>query len=350
MALDIQKLFDALDVQRLQSSSFWHDWKWQMLNSVLNKGKASFPTVITPYYASLIENWVPADPIFRMVVEQDEESIPGEDLHPDPLAEEKNLPVPGLIRRYVDRAVILATNRCAANCRYCDRKRLAGKGHELSDDELLGIVAYLNRERDIRDVIISGGDPLTLSDARLEKIISSVRKAGSVEIVRIGTRVPVTLPMRVTAELCAMLKKYHPLYINTHFNHPRELTAEAARACGMLADAGIPLGNQSVLLRGVNDDAETLAELYRGLLRMRVRPYYLFQCEPVSGTAHLRVPIQKGMAIMAELRNRSGGMALPSYVLDTEDLGGKIPLTPDRVLIIDGEIFLKSNDGRLLAL
>jgi lysine 2,3-aminomutase len=348
--MEANKLLDAMDVKRLRGSSCWLDWHWQMRNRIHIKGKASFPTVITPYYASLIEKRDSTDPIFRMVVEQDEESLPVRGLHPDPLAEEKNLPVPGLIRRYVDRAVILATSRCAANCRYCDRKRLAGNGGELSEQELAGIVAYLNREREIRDVIISGGDPLTLEDGQIEKIISSVRNAGSVEIVRIGTRAPVTIPMRVTEDLCSMLKKYHPLYINTHFNHPRELTEEAARACGMLADAGIPIGNQSVLLRGVNDDAEILAELYRGLLRIRVRPYYLFQCEPVSGTAHLRVPIQKGMAIMAELRNRAGGMALPSYVLDTEDLGGKIPLTPDRVTIIDGEIFLRTNDGRLIAL
>ena len=257
----------------------------------------AFPMAVTPYYASLIEKWDATDPVFCMAVPQAKEMIEHPQLESDPLEEDLNRPVPKLIRRYVDRAVILATTDCAVRCRHCDRKRITNRGEGiLSDKELLAITQYLKKSREIRDVIISGGDPLTLSDAQLEKVISAIHGAGSVEIIRCGTRIPVTMPMRITKDLCAMLKKYHPLYINTHFNHPREITPEAARACTMLADAGIPLGNQSVLLRGVNDDADTLEALSRGLLHIRVKPYYLFQCELVPGVEHLRVPVRKGMS------------------------------------------------------
>lgn len=330
----------------------WNDWHWQMVNRIREGGVAceNFPMAVTPYYASLIEKWDATDPVFCMAVPQVEEMIEHAQLEPDPLEEDLNRPVPNVIRRYVDRAVILATTNCAVRCRHCDRKRMTGAGEgALSDGELREITRYLQMNRDIKDVIISGGDPLTLSDARLENVISAVHGAGSVEMIRIGTRVPVTMPMRITDELCEMLAQYHPLYINTHFNHPRELTEEAANACAMLAGAGIQLGNQSVLLRGVNDDADTLEALSRGLLRIRVKPYYLFHCEPVPGTAHLRVPVSKGMALMDQLRNRIGGMGLPSYVLDTEDKGGKIPLTPERVLSVEGELLLKTNDGRVIS-
>lgn len=335
-------------IEELKGSALWLDWRWQMANRIAEDGQADFPTLVTPYYASLIETQDPSDPIYRMVVRQARESD-DETASPDPLREETSSPVPGLIRRYADRAVVLAASSCAAHCRYCDRKRYTSHGGVLTDMDLKRIVKYLNANREIRDVIVSGGDPLTLPDERLEAILSALHGAGSVEILRIGTRVPVTMPMRVTEELCSILKRYHPLYINTHFNHPRELTREAGAACGMLADAGVQLGNQSVLLRGVNDDAGTLEDLFRGLLRIRVRPYYLFQCEPVPGTAHLRVPLRRGLDIMDALRRRVGGMALPSYVLDTEDRGGKIPLTSETVRIANGEVLLKMNDGRIVS-
>lgn len=328
----------------------WNDWHWQVRNRIRKASQlksvfpgvddagiagavAKFPMAITPYYASLIKAFDNTDPIFRMSVPQIEELIEPACLKDDPLEEDKDMPVPGLIHRYPDRALVIATTMCAMYCRHCTRKRVAGHREGcVSAGRMKQVTKYLAGHPEIHDVIVSGGDPLTMETSVLEQVLAAVRSVETVEIVRIGTRAPVVMPMRITDELAAMLKKYHPLYINTHFNHPSELTPEAAAACARLADAGIPLGNQTVLLRGVNDDPRTMEALCRGLLRMRVRPYYLFQCDLVRGVEHFRTPISRGMEIMEYLRGRLSGLAIPSFVVDTPYGGGKIPVSPNYIV------------------
>ena len=330
------------------------DWRWQMRHrirsvdellrlfpglrdqaAVIGRAAARFPLAITPYYAALIRRAADTDPIFRLAVPRAAELYDPPHLAADPLGEERHTPVPALIRRYPDRALVLATTTCATYCRHCDRKRLAGaRAAALTPAALRRIAAWLRGHPEIRDVIISGGDPLTLGDAVLARILAAVRAVPSVEIIRLGTRAPATLPQRITPGLVRMLRRFQPLWINTQFNHPRELTPAARTALARLADAGFPLGNQSVLLRGVNDSAEVLEELFRGLVRHRVRPYYLFQCELVRGGEHFRVPIRRGLELMEQLRGRLGGLALPVYVLDTP-AAGKIPLTTGTILVAD---------------
>jgi lysine 2,3-aminomutase len=288
---------------------------------------------ITPYYASLIRSMDGSDPIYSMAVPQVQELNDPAHLSDDPLSEDEDMPIPGLVHRYADRALLLATTMCSTYCRHCTRKRVAGHREScISTSRLEQATAYLTEHSEIRDVIISGGDPLTMPTALLEQVLASVRSVRSVEIIRIGTRTPVVLPMRITDELVAMLKKYHPLYVNTHFNHPAELTPEAAAACGRLADAGIPMGNQTVLLRGVNDDAKVLETLFRGLVRSRVKPYYLFQCDLVRGVEHFRTPLSRGIEIMEYLRGRLSGLAIPLFVVDAPHGGGKIPVLPGYVV------------------
>jgi len=288
---------------------------------------------VTPYYASLIRQADDRDPIFRMSVPVVQELRDPPHLHDDPLGEEHDMAVPGLVHRYGDRALLLVTTTCAAYCRHCTRKRVAGwREAAITSAGLRRAVSYLHEHPEVKDVIISGGDPLTLATDVLRRVLAAVREVPSVEIIRIGTRVPVTLPFRVTDELTAMLREFHPLWINTHFNHPREITPEAREACGRLADAGIPLGNQTVLLRGINDDPRVIEELCRGLLRMRVRPYYLFQCDLVRGVEHFRTPLAKGIEIMEYLRGRLSGLGIPSFVVDAPHGGGKIPLLPNYVV------------------
>ena len=251
----------------------------------------------------------------------------------DPLGEDDHMPVPGLVHRYRDRALLLATTICAAYCRHCTRKRVAGQTEErITGLRLAQTTEYLAGHPEIHDVIISGGDPFTMATPALERVIRAVRAVPSVEIIRIGTRTPVVLPMRITHELVAMLRRYHPIYVNVHFNHPSELTPEAAAACERLADAGIPVGNQTVLLRGVNDNAPLLADLFRRLVRARVRPYYLFQCDLVRGVEHFRTPLSKGIEIMESLRGRLSGLAIPTFVVDAPHGGGKIPILPDYIV------------------
>ena len=293
-----------------------------------------FQMAITPYYASLIKKFDNTDPIFNMSVPQASELISPPFIKTDPLDEDHHSPVHGLIHRYGDRALIMATSTCAMYCRHCTRKRITSAAEScLMADQLDAIKNYLIQHSEIKDVIISGGDPFTLSTDKLESILSSVRSVSSVEIIRIGTRTPVTMPMRITDELISMLKRYHPVWINTHFNHPVEITKEAAEACTILVDAGIPLGNQTVLLHGVNDTSEIIGNLCRDLIRIRVRPYYLFQCDMVPGVEHFRTPITHGINIMRNLRGRISGIAIPTYVVDGNI--GKIPVLPDSIISSD---------------
>ncbi len=305
------------------------------LDAEIETAARRFPMAITPYYAGLIRRPDPSDPVFAQCVPTASECETPDWLRNDPLHEQHDTPVPGLVHRYPDRALLLVTSRCAVYCRHCTRKRVAGDPRQplvLGDKALERCVAYLRGHPGIVEVIVSGGDPLTLETPVLERILAALRSVPSIEVLRIGTRVPVTLPMRVDADLALRLRAFAPLYINTHFNHPAELTPEAVEALGRLADAGLPLGNQAVLLRGVNDDVDTLAALFRGLLRARVRPYYLFQCDLVRGTEHFRTPVDRGLAIMRALRPRLSGLAMPHFVVDLPGGAGKVELLPESIV------------------
>lgn len=287
-----------------------------------------YPMRITPGYLRLVE--APGDPIWRQCIPDPAELC--DDQQADPLHEERLSPVPGLIHRYPDRVVWVVSGECAVYCRFCMRKRQVGcMVSRHSEDPFSEPLRYISETPAIRDVILSGGDPLLLDDEQLEEILARLAAIPHVEMVRIGTRTPVTLPERITARLCRMLKRYHPLYVNTHFNHPREVTAEAAKACARLADAGIPLGNQSVLLAGVNDDPAVMTRLMQLLLSIRVRPYYIHQMDLVRGTGHFRTPVATGLEILTALRGNTSGMATPHYVIDGPGGKGKIPLLPDCV-------------------
>jgi lysine 2,3-aminomutase len=346
----------------------WSDWRWQIRNRIrafqelvdffptlrshtgIGKVAEKYPMAITPYYASLIKTADYSDPVFLMSVPQGQEMYAPDFLHADPLEEEEDMPVPGLVHRYRDRALLMATTMCSMYCRHCTRKRVAGyQESSISVAQLNDIAAYLRAHPEIKDVVISGGDPLTMPTVVLDRILSAVRSVSSVDIIRIGTRVPVVLPQRITTELTQTLSKYHPLWINTHFNHPNEITPDARAACAKLADAGIPLGNQSVLLRGVNDSPQVMEELCRALVRMRVRPYYLFQCDLVRGIEHFRTPISRGIEIMEYLRGRLSGLAIPTYVVDTPHGGGKIPVLPNYVVSISPtHTVLRNYEGMLV--
>lgn len=280
----------------------------------------------TTYYASLIEKADHSDPIFAMTVPSPEEAK-SEQNSCDPLEEEKYMPVPGLIRRYPDRAVYTATLNCASRCRHCTRRWQIIKG-ACSDwrETLPAVLEYLKKEPKVEEIIISGGDPLTLPDDEIIEIISSFKKLG-VKILRLGTRMPVTCPMRITDELCQKMKAFSPIWIQTHFNHPKEVTAEAKEALSKLADSGFPINNQTVLLKGVNDDADTLEKLFRLLIQNRVRPYYLFQCDKIPGTEHFWTSLETGLKIMKELRERLSGIAIPTFIVDRPALDGKVPLS-----------------------
>lgn len=313
--------------------------------NILNNVVSIFPMRITPYYFNLIQNI--EDPIFKQSVPDEKElqDIVGV---PDPLSEEEQSPVPSLVHRYPDRALLMVTNICAVYCRFCTRKRLIGK-RAVRREDVKRAIKYISENQQIREVIISGGDPLSLSDEILEEILVSLRKIKHLEVIRIGTRMVCTLPIRITPNLCKMIKKYHPIYINTHFNHPIELTEEAEKAIEALADSGIPLGNQSVLLKGINDDPKVLTELFRKLLKFRVKPYYLYQADLVEGTHHFRTPLGKGMEIMQKLQGNLSGMCIPKFVLDSPGGGGKIPLFPKYLqkVLPDG-ILLKNYQGKTI--
>ena len=311
------------------------------LNAVVEK----YPMKISQYYFSLIEE--PDDPIWKQCMPNPLElkDYWGCD---DPLNEEGDSPIPGLIHRYPDRVLMYISNTCGMFCRFCTRKRKVGKPNiNLNNGTLMKQIEYIQKNPAIRDVLLSGGDPLLLPDERIEFILKRLRAIPHVEIVRIGTRVPCTFPQRVTPKLCRMLRKYHPLYVNVHFNHPREITEESRRACGMLADAGIPLGNQSVLLRGVNDNVETMKSLVQKLLTMRVKPYYLFQMDLVKGTAHFRTKVETGLKIIEALTGHTSGFAVPRFVIDAPGGGGKIPIQPNYLMEIQADkVILRNYKGK----
>ena len=343
------------------------DWKWQFAHRIttteqltqllplsqqeqdeINTCLGAFRMAITPYYASLIDPNNPDDPIRKQAVPSILETHVDENDLCDPLGEMADSPVPHVVHRYPDRVLLLVTLQCAMYCRHCTRRRAVGEEDKpITEAQLQRAVDYIRAHTEIRDVLISGGDPLTMSTAKLEHIIASLRVINHVEIIRIGTRVPVVLPMRITPELTDMLRKYHPIWINTHFNHPNELTPESARACAALVDAGIPLGNQTVLLRGVNDNAETMKRLLLGLVKMRVRPYYLYQCDLSCGIGHFRTRVEAGIEIMHQLTGNISGYALPKYVIDAPGGGGKIPLGYDYVVNRDDrEVVLENYRGQ----
>lgn len=330
----------------------WDDWHWQLrravtsLEAVMAYGKfpeaerkvltrvlEKYPVIIPPYYLCLIDFTDPKDPIRLQSFPAREEIEFTEIGRPDPLAEEEDMPVPGLVHRYPDRVLLQVTNLCPMNCRHCTRKREWEEGiWTRTEAEIDRMAEYLTAAPQVRDVLLSGGDPLVLSTPKLEKILAKLRAIPHIEILRIGTRFPVVLPQRINEELAGMLSRYRPLWVNTHFNHPREITREAASACDKLQRAGIPMNNQSVLLKGVNDSLPVMRALCHGLLKIGVRPYYLYQCDPVKGAEHLRTSIWKGIEIIEGLRGHTTGFAVPQFVIDAPGGGGKIPLGPNYLL------------------
>ncbi len=296
---------------------------------ISEKLNSLFHTRINPYYLSLIRT--PGDPIWLQCI-PDARELEEDGLPEDPLAEDSHSPVPSIVHRYPDRVLFLTTSQCSMYCRFCTRKRKVGDSSKINMKYIQDGIDYIAANPQIRDVILSGGDPLMLTDFLLERVLKGLRAIPHVEIIRLGTKMPCVLPQRITPKLCRMIKKYHPIYVNTHFNHPWECTLEAKRACEMLADAGVPVGNQAVLMKGVNDDAAVMLELVRKLLTMRVRPYYLYQADITKGTNYFRTPVSKGLEIMDALRGHTSGLAIPAYVIDAPGGGGKIPILPQYVI------------------
>ncbi len=346
----------------------WNDWRWQLRNRVRNLGGLArivrlsyderqavellgdhLPVGITPYYAALIDPDDPAEPLRRTMIPVVNEfsHTPGE--ADDPLGEDAAMPVPGLVHRYPDRVLFLVTSFCATYCRYCTRARMVGQTGEyhFNAQQFEQALAYIREHPQIRDVLISGGDPLTMHDDKLEFLLSRLRAIPHVDFVRIGTKVPAVLPQRITSGLLRVLKRHKP-WISIHFMHPHEVTPEVGQACEALADAGLPLGSQTVLTRGVNDDVETMKRLVHALLKIRVRPYYLYQCDPISGSSHFRTPVEKGLEIIEGLRGHTTGYAVPQLVIDAPGGGGKIPLVPDYVVGREGDdVLLRNFEGRM---
>src|SRR6056297_478221 len=310
----------------------------------LKKVADRYPMRVTPYYRDLIK--YVGDPIWNQAV-LDQRECHDNVCVDDPLEEENQSPVPNLVHRYPDRVLFLVSSACAMYCRFCTRKRKVGCSEMVvSRDTVDAGIDYIRRHPEIRDVILSGGDPLLLADEQLDRILTALRSIPHLEIIRIGTRVPVVLPQRITANLVRILRRHHPLYINTHFNHPEELTEIAGRACTRLADAGIPLGNQTVLLRGVNDDPLVMRRLMQKLLIYRIRPYYIYQADAVQGTEHFRTRVEEGLAVIRALRGHTSGMAVPAFVIDAPGGGGKIPLLPDYLQSLGADVVLKNYQGK----
>jgi lysine 2,3-aminomutase len=345
------------------SEKDWSSWRWQLKNSIKTLDQLShfihlsdneirpvqgfnnsLPIRITPYYLSLIDTTNPEQPLRKSVIPVFDEFLvsPGE--ASDPLSEENNSPVPNLVHRYPDRVLFLVTGFCSTYCRYCTRSHMVAK-----DKCHIGIKAwepglqYIREHKEVRDVLISGGDPLTMPDPHIEYLLSHLRAIPHVEIIRIGTKVPAVLPQRITRNLVNIMRKYHPLFLSIHFTHPDELTPEVKDACERLANAGIPLGSQTVLLKGINDEVAVMKKLMHGLLMNRVRPYYMYQCDPILGSAHFRTPIEKGLEIIRGLRGHTSGYAVPQYVIDAPGGGGKIPLLPDYNMGYENNYLLLKN-------
>ena len=345
------------------SEEQWNDWRWQMRNRLRSSAdfarvltlsedeekalsqRERFSSAITPYYASLLPADLADDPLRRTVVPNLAEFAVSHGDCQDPLAEDSHSPVPGIIHRYPDRVLFLVTDHCPVYCRYCTRSRLVGGNadFDLTRRQWQRGIDYIAATPSIHDVLISGGDPLIMGDDRLDWLLSRLSGISHLDYIRIGSKVPVVLPTRVTPSLCRMLKKHHPLFMSIHITHPRELTSEAGEACMRLADAGLPLGSQTVLLKGVNDDAQTLRDLMRGLLRIRVRPYYLLQCDPITGSGHFRTSLEHGKSLIRELRGHLSGYAIPHYIVDLPGGGGKIPLVPEYITGHDGKDWIATN-------
>ena len=350
------------------SDESWNDWKWHFRNRISSVDEliryiplsakdqeqirlvtTKYPLSVTPYYFSLIDWANPDDPVRIQAVPSFKEiGLAGMGME-DPLDEKGHSPVPGLVHRYPDRVLMVLTDICPMLCRHCTRKREWRHGGWVHNaEEIERMLDYIRKTEVVRDVVISGGDPLTLSVRRLEEVLAGLRQIKHVEIIRIGTRFPVVLPQRIDDELCSMLSKYGPIWVNTHFNHPHEITPEAAQACDRLLRAGIPVNNQSVLLRGVNDSVETQLKLCHELLRIKVRPYYLFQCDEVQGTEHLRTPVETGIKIIEGMRGHTSGLAVPSFVIDLPQGGGKVPVQPNYVVLqTSEELLIRNYQGRL---
>jgi lysine 2,3-aminomutase len=345
----------------------WTDWRWQSRNRIKNlaqlenllelsaderraivEGGSMLPLGITPYYVSLLDPTNPNNALRRTVIPVTGEFLRGPGEADDPLGEDGHSPVPGLVHRYPDRVLFLALDFCTTYCRYCTRSRVVGHGELApSDARLEAMFDYIRKTPAIRDVLISGGDPLALADEKLDYILGRLRDIPHVEFIRIGTKMPAVLPQRITPSLVRVLRKHHPIWMSVHYLHPDECTTEAFTACARLADAGIPIGSQTVLLKGVNDDVGTMKELMQRLLLMRVRPYYLYQCDPISGSSHFRTSIQTGLDIMEGLRGHTTGYGVPTYVVDAPGGGGKIPLQPQYVVGRSGEdLVLRNYEGR----
>ncbi len=350
------------------SEKEWNDWRWQLRHRVtkleqlqeilqlvpeevegIKQSKGRLALAVTPYFVSLMDPNNPNCPIRRQAIPRIEECHLSKNDMVDPCGEDKNSPVAGLVHRYPDRVLLLVTDQCATYCRYCTRRRLVGSNERpITQGNLEEVLKYLRTHKKVRDVLLSGGDPLLLENERLEEILSRLRVIPHIEILRIGTRVPVTLPQRITVGLVRMLKKYHPLMISIHFTHPKEITDAVRKACNELADAGIPLGSQTVLLKGVNDKPYIMKKLVHELLKIRVRPYYIYQCDLATGTGHFRTSVATGIQIIEKLRGHTTGYAIPTYVIDAPGGGGKIPVEPDYVISKErGKIVLRNYEGQV---
>lgn len=314
--------------------------KFKIDRDIAAKLDKFFQARVNPYYLSLIR--YPGDPIWLQCV-PDEKELEDIDGPEDPLNEDDMSPVPNITHRYPDRALFLVTSQCGLYCRFCTRKRKVGNSNKISLRNLESAFNYLAQHTEISDVILSGGDPLMHTDAMLEKILMRLREIKHIKVIRLGTKMPCVLPQRITPKLCNMLKKYHPIYVNTHFNHPWEITEESTKACNMLSDAGIPVGNQCVLMKGVNDNADTMRDLMKGLLAIRVRPYYIYQADLTKGANHFRTPLEVGLDIMDKLRGHISGLAVPQFVIDAPGGGGKIPMLPNYVISRDEDKIILRN-------
>ena len=348
----------------------WNDWRWQLANRFsqerdleripwldeqekkgVRRVMRTYPWAVTPYFLSLIHWEDPEDPVRKQVIPSPAELCDAEAGSPDPLAELEYTVAPGLIHRYPDRAVLLATHCCAAFCRHCFRKRLwKKKPFQEGTNRWEKVISYLSSHDSIRDLIISGGDPLTLSDSRLDEILGRIRRVPHIEIIRVGTRIPVVMPQRITAGLCRVLEKHGPVWLVTQFNHAREITKASEAACERLLRCGVPVNNQTVLLRGINDDPAVVKTLCESLLRIRVRPYYLHQCDRVSGAEHFRTSVEKGMEIIDCLQGRTSGLAVPTFMVDLPGRGGKVPVQPNNLVSRgNGRVALRSYTGEIFA-
>jgi len=362
--LDYQQISLYKDVDLLD----WEDWRWQLNHRIstkeelaqviklipeeeegIKKASGRLSMAITPYWATLIDPEDPNCPFRRQAVPTAFESVIGPHEMIDPCAEDRDSPAPHLVHRYPDRVLLLATEHCALYCRHCTRRRLVGEHTETNSPERFdAAVEYIKSNRKIRDVLISGGDPFILEDEVIESLIQKIRAISHIEFLRIGTRVPVTLPHRITEKLAHMLKKYAPIWISIHFNHPKEITKRCKIACDMLTDNGIPLGSQTVLLKGINDRPFIMKRLVHELLQIRVRPYYIYQCDPVRGTQHFRTPVAAGINIIEKLRGHTSGYAVPTYVIDGPGGGGKIPVGPNYILSqAKGKYVLRNYKGKI---